>query len=171
MKWMGMILILFSATALGFYYSRRFAERPQQLRHLQAAFEMLETDVLYRLERLSDSFYRIGSTIPKPIGPLFHIAAEELDRSDGLPTEQCWERALRRIWPETSLKEKEQEVLLQFGHSLGNSDRESQVKHIRALLRHLQVEEELAREEQLKYEKMSRTLGFLGGLFVVILLF
>ncbi len=171
MKWLGMFLVLFSATALGFYYSRRFAERPQQLRHLQAAFEMLETDVHYRLERLSHSFQRIGSTIPEPVGKLFLTAADELEKSDGLSTDQCWSQALRRIWPETSLKEKEQEVLLQFGHSLGNSDRDSQVKHIRALLRHLQVEEGMAREEQLKYEKMSRTLGFLGGLFIVILLF
>ncbi len=170
MKWLGMFLILISSTAIGFLYARRYAERPLQLRHLQAAFELLETDVTFRMERLSDSFRRIGRTVPPPIGMLFVRAAVELERGDGTSTERCWSKALQETWPETALKEKELDVLVQFGHSLGSSDRDSQVKHIRALIRHLQVEETMARDEQAKYEKMSRTLGFLGGLFVVILL-
>ncbi|MFO7264167.1 MAG: stage III sporulation protein AB [Bacillaceae bacterium G1] len=170
MKWIGLFLVLISATAIGFIYARRYADRPLQIRHLQSAFEMLETDVMYRMEPLSESFRRIGRTIPPPVGQLFVRAAAELEKGDGSPTERCWSKAVQACWPDTALKEKEQEVLLQFGHTLGSSDRDHQVKHIRALIRHLQVEEALAREEQAKYEKMSRTLGFLGGLFVVILL-
>lgn len=170
MKWIGMFLVLLSSTAIGFLYARRFADRPLQLRHLQAAFEMLETDVVYRMERLSDSFRRIGRTVPHPVGALFVRAAAELERGDGASTEQCWSKAVQSVWPSTALKEKEKDALLQFGHTLGGSDRDSQVKHIRALIRHLQVEEKMALDEQARYEKMSRTLGFLGGLFVVILL-
>ena len=80
MKWLGMFLILISSTAIGFLYARRYAERPLQLRHLQAAFELLETDVTFRMERLSDSFRRIGRTVPPPIGMLFVRAAVELER-------------------------------------------------------------------------------------------
>jgi len=170
MKWIGMFLVLLSSTAIGFLYARRFADRPLQLRQLQSAFEMLETDVMFRMERLSDSFRRIGRTIPPPVGTLFVQAAVELERGNGEATQQCWAKALQTIWPKTALKDKERDVLLQFGFTLGSSDRENQVKHIRALIRHLQVEENMALDEQAKYEKMSRTLGFLGGLFVVILL-
>ncbi|HBI05200.1 MAG TPA: stage III sporulation protein AB, partial [Paenibacillaceae bacterium] len=62
-------------------------------------------------------------------------------------------------------------VLLQLGQVLGQSNREDQQKHIRLALMNLKSEEDVARAQQQKYEKMCRSLGLLGGLLVVILLY
>jgi stage III sporulation protein AB len=51
------------------------------------------------------------------------------------------------------------------------SDRENQQKHIRIALSHMQAEEKEAYEAQTKYEKMSRTLGILTGILLVLLMF
>ncbi|MBL3199851.1 stage III sporulation protein SpoAB, partial [Klebsiella pneumoniae] len=47
---------------------------------------------------------------------------------------------------------------------------ESQQKHIRLCITHLEREEEEAKALQLQYEKMIKRLGVLAGLLMVILL-
>ena len=71
----------------------------------------------------------------------------------------------------SALKKKEQESLLQFGHTLGKYNRIEQEKQIHLTLNHLEREEAEARVDQAKYEKMWRNLGFLLGIFIVLLLF
>lgn len=171
MKWLGMALVLVSCSLLGFVYARRFAERPRQLRWLQAGFAQLETSILYRSEDLRFSFGQIAEHLPHPVGMLFARFSALLGESDGESTYRCWEKAIEETWPHTAMQEREKEMLLQFGHNLGSSDRDDQIQHIKALTTQLQWEEKAAREEQEKYEKMSRTLGILGGLFLVILLY
>jgi stage III sporulation protein AB len=58
----------------------------------------------------------------------------------------------------------------QFGATLGQHDREHQQKQIRLTLNHLEREEGDAIESQNRYEKMLKSLGFLTGLLIVILM-
>lgn len=82
----------------------------------------------------------------------------------------AWTLSLDDIWKKTAMKEPELEIMKQFGETLGRHDRLSQQKQIMLTLTHLEREEEEAREIQGKYEKMVRSLGFLSGLLIVILL-
>jgi stage III sporulation protein AB len=58
----------------------------------------------------------------------------------------------------------------QFGETLGRHDRFSQQKQIMLTLTHLEREEGNSIESQAKYEKMVKSLGFLSGLLLIILL-
>lgn len=58
----------------------------------------------------------------------------------------------------------------QFGETLGRHDRISQQKQILLTLAHLEREEVDAHEKQAKYERMAKSLGFLSGLLLIILL-
>ena len=58
----------------------------------------------------------------------------------------------------------------QFGETLGKHDRIQQQKQIQLALTHLTREEVEAREKQASYGKMFKNLGFLSGLFIIILL-
>ena len=49
-------------------------------------------------------------------------------------------------------------------------DRDQQQKQIKLTMVHLDREEAEAKENQLRYEKMLKSLGFLGGLLIVILM-
>ena len=72
--------------------------------------------------------------------------------------------------PETALKKKEYEILRQFGETLGRHDLISQQKHIKLALTHLETEEAEANLAQAKNEKMVKSLGFLSGLLLILLL-
>lgn len=67
-------------------------------------------------------------------------------------------------------EKSEYEVLKQFGETLGIHDRISQQKHIKLALTHLEASEADAEQAQAKNEKMIKSLGFLAGLLLILLL-
>lgn len=78
--------------------------------------------------------------------------------------------SLKKVWDTLSLKKSEYEVLKQFGETLGIHDRISQQKHIKLALTHLEASEADAEQAQAKNEKMIKSLGFLAGLLLILLL-
>lgn len=83
---------------------------------------------------------------------------------------KAWEDSLDEVWKLTAFKSGEYEILKQFGENLGKHDLVTQQKHIHLALKHLEREETEAVERQRKYEKMTKSLGFLSGLLLIILL-
>lgn len=170
-KLIGASIILFSASMVGWQIGRYYASRPVQLRALLVGLQMLETEIVYGLTPLHRAFVKIGHRISKEVGQLFVTTAEKLLTEESYSTEECIQAAIRKHWSSTALRKEEKEVLISLGHVLGNSDREDQQKHLRLAITHLRGLEEEARVEQGKYEKMYKSLGFLSGLLVVILMF
>ncbi len=169
MKMIGAGLILFATTWVGFEYAKKLRERPQQLRQLKVALQSLEAEMMYGLTPLATASERIALQMSKPISFLFERFAKKLD-AEQTTAYEAWQAALQDIWIFTSLLESEREILLQFGATLGQHDREQQKKHITLALAHLEREEVEAREKQNRYERMFKSLGFLTGLLIVILM-
>jgi stage III sporulation protein AB len=69
------------------------------------------------------------------------------------------------------MKTSEKEAFLQLGLTLGITDRDDQIKHLRLTASQLQTEELTAWEEQKRYEKMWKSLGLLSATLVVILMY
>ncbi|GAA5415478.1 hypothetical protein Pryu01_00502 [Paraliobacillus ryukyuensis] len=70
----------------------------------------------------------------------------------------------------STLGVSEKEILEQFGQTLGQHDITQQIKYIQLAQTHLQRILENALDEQHRYSKMVKSLGFLAGLFIVLLL-
>lgn len=170
-KLIGSAIILFSASMVGWQIGKYYAHRPVQLRALLLALQLLETEIVYGLTPLHRAFVKIGRRVTQEIGIIFQKAAEHLQAEEGLSTQACLQKAVDQNWSATSLRKEEREVLVSLGYVLGSSDRDDQQKHLRLAITHLRGLEEEARADQSKYEKMYKSLGFLGGLLVVILMF
>ncbi|WP_052329833.1 stage III sporulation protein SpoIIIAB [Thermicanus aegyptius] len=169
-KGFGALLVLLMATLAGFLISNRFSGRTKEIRQLENLLLALETEILYGAKPLGEIIRRIGEREKGPIAHICQRIAVRLKERE-FTFWQVWEEELRRGWPTTHLKGDEQEVLLQLGSVLGLSDRETQRNHLRLALAHLRAEEKEAMDDQAKYEKLSRTLGFLSGLLLVILMY
>jgi stage III sporulation protein AB len=61
-------------------------------------------------------------------------------------------------------------IMRELGFSLGASDRDDQIKHLRLATQQLASLAETAQSEQQKYESMWRSLGVLGGSLLVVLM-
>ncbi|SDW53236.1 stage III sporulation protein AB [Marininema mesophilum] len=171
LKLMGAALILLSSSAVGFQAARSYAERPRQIRQMLGAFAMLETEITYGARRLDEICNHLAQREKDPVRSLFARCAEYLSTLDGVSTYDCWKRAVEEIWPTTLMKAPEKEVLIDFGKTLGVSDRADQMQHIQRAKTNLGTEESRALEEQTRYEKMCRSLGVLAGVLIVILIY
>lgn len=170
LKLIGATLILISTTLVGIYFAKKLSDRTEQLRALQMSLQLLETEICYGATPLELAFQKMGVKDTGVISQLFTRCSYYFQSLDGASTYECWEKALTEITPKLALNKSEREWLGHFGQIVGNSDREDQQKHIQLMMTHLKNREVEAREEQLKYEKMYKTLGFLAGVLLVILL-
>ncbi|HEU4962841.1 MAG TPA: stage III sporulation protein SpoIIIAB [Bacilli bacterium] len=170
-KLIGSVLIIAAATLLGFRIAARYADRTKQLRQFVTALKVLETEIHYAATPLPQALQRIGRLVPKPVAAFFQSAADKLRDGRGIRASEAWQEALLANKAHLALKEADCEVLLNFGQTLGVSDRQDQIKHIHLAIAHLSAEENNARDEQQRNEKMWKYLGALMGLTVVILLY
>lgn len=169
MKIIGAVLIIVATTWVGFEASRQFNERPRQLRLLKSALQSLEAEIMYGHTPLHEAARRLSKQLTKPLSGFFERFAAKLTGSE-TTVKIAWEESLNEIWKMTAFKQGEYEIMKQFGETLGRHDRLSQQKQILLTLSHLEREEADAYDRQAKYEKMVKSLGFLSGLLLIILL-
>jgi stage III sporulation protein AB len=173
LKLIGILLILFAGTMIGFVQAARYAARPRQIRQLLHALQRLETEIGYGQTPLPEALSRIAGIVQPPLASLFDAISRSL-RSEsfgsGNTVRECWEKEVALHWPSTAMNKPEKEALLRLGATLGGSGREDQLKHIRLATIQLHDEESSARDDQHRYEKLSRSLGMLGAALVIILM-
>ncbi|CAG7642286.1 stage III sporulation protein SpoIIIAB [Paenibacillus allorhizosphaerae] len=171
LKLLGAMLILLSGTLFGFYQASLLARRPKQIAELIRSLQRLETEIVYGFTPLPEALASTGRSCSTPAGRLFLRAAEELRRAEGRSVQMIWRESVSEEWRNTAMKMQEREVFLQIGSTLGLTDKEDQVKHLRLAASQLQTESDNAREEQQRYERMWKSLGVLMGALVVILMY
>ncbi len=168
-KLIGAVLIILTTTWLGFEIAKKYSNRPRYLRQFRFALQSLNAEIMYGHQPLHEATARLSKQVSHPLNIFFQSFSKGLQEGNKLVRE-AWKESLDEIWKETSFMKTEYEVLLQFGETLGQHDRESQQKHIILAISHLEKEEEEARENQHKYEKMTKNLGFLSGVLIAMLL-
>ena len=168
-KILGAVLIVVSTSLIGFEVSKKLIARPKHIRDLRAALQILEAEIMYGHSPLKEAVLLLAKQIPAPVSILFKDFASRLG-STNQSVLSAWTDSLEVVRKQSELQQKEIDILLQFGETLGKHDRESQQKQIQLALVHLDREEADAAEKQMKYDKMARSLGFFSGLLIAILL-
>jgi len=168
-KIIGAILIIVSTSYAGFELSKVLSQRPKQLRALKSALQSLDAEIMYGHTPLHEASRRLSEQLTEPLSSFFKDFRDHL-LSEDTTVKDAWISSLNKTWKNTAMKNTELEIMKQFGETLGRHDRHSQQKQIILTLTHLEREEQEARENQRKYEKMIKSLGFLSGLLIVILL-
>jgi stage III sporulation protein AB len=171
MKLIGACLILIATTWAGFKYAYHFRERPKQIKQLRDALSLLKTEIGYGTRPLIQACEHVAERIEGMVGEIFSKSAENLKKMDGASTYDCFQQAIEHIWSRTAMKKAEKSILLHFCQTLGRSDRQDQLQHMALAKANLEVEEGKAREEQVQYEKMCKTVGILGGVLLIILMY
>lgn len=170
-KLLGSIIVLLSSGFLGYILSTDCKRRPQQLRELQSLLQMFENRISYLSEIVTEAFERINKSSKSEVGIFFASASEKLKSDRCMDACSAWEAAVRENIKKTALNKEDEEILISFGKILGSSDLDGQIKNIRLSVNQLNLQEDKAEQSRNKNEGMYRSLGILGGLAVVIVLF
>ena len=168
-KLAGAAVIILATTFIGFEYARHLRKRTKQLRYFRNALQALEAEIMYGHIPLQEASIKLAGQFPHPVSLFFLHFSEGLQKAD-TNAKQAWDGSLEAIGPLLAIKQKESDILSQFGATLGKHDRYQQQKHIHLTMSYLEREEEEALQVQSKYEKMAKSLGFLSGVLLTILL-
>lgn len=170
-KIIGSIIVVCATSFLGYFYSKDCGKRPNQLRDLQALFQMFENEISFLSNLLTDAFNRIYKTSNSEISVIFKDTALILENDGSIGASEAWSNAINGNIKKTALNKEDEEILISFGKMLGNSDLEGQIKNIRLTECQLKLQEQKAEEYKKKNESMYKALGVLCGLAIVIIMF
>ncbi|OEF98431.1 stage III sporulation protein SpoIIIAB [Desulfuribacillus alkaliarsenatis] len=168
-KTIAIVLILTSSTLIGFLLANRYGQRVKELRLIYSALKHFETEIIYGLTPMPEALRNIAKRMESPISNVYYEMSEKFSEHE-LSTVDIWQTCWRDNRRHLALTKRDYDILMQLGYSIGQTDKENQLKHIGIALSYIQAEEEEARHDQQKHEKMYKYLGFLMGLMVVILM-
>lgn len=169
-KLLGALLILSSTTYVGYRVAGNYARRTRQLRALQTALAILQTEIDYGSTPLPDALMAVANTIGRPIGTIFLVTAQRLLAGGGVTPGEALTAALAQVGGETALRAEDLAVLQALGSVLGSSGRADQMRHLTLARERLAGAEAVAREEGTRYEPVARYMGVLSGALLVLIL-
>lgn len=171
MKLIGAVILFFVCAFFGFHLASLYGRRVTELRQLRGALSVLETEIMYGNTPLTIALHDLGTRENGPIGNLFLRIAERLKQHDGRSVFDCWQTSVNEMNRVLALREQDRRILIRLGRTIGQSDRQDQIHHLRLAQTTLESEERQASEEKAKFEKLFRSLGVLTGALLVILMF
>ncbi len=169
-KMVGALLVIASLGMAGIKMASSYSRRTTELRSLQDALQMLDTEILYAATPLPAALKKIGQTGVGVTARIFSTAGDLIGAGQGCTVAEAWEKALVKNWPLSALNQDDFIILCSFGELLGGSDCQEQHKNIVLTSQHLEKEEEKARRDQEKNMRLWQYGGFLLGISIVLLL-
>lgn len=171
-KLLGSAMIVAASGLGGIAVAGNYSRRPKELRSIRSALQMLETEISYGATHLQEALSLVADRCDqKNVARIFSGTAAELSARSGLTAAQAWEKSIQGYYGESTLKSQDLLILRNLGLSLGISDREDQIKHLRLAMEQIAAEKARAEEEAARNVKLWSYLGFLGGFLVVIVLY
>lgn len=169
-KAVGALFVVGAAGFLGLSVAQAYQNRPRELREVQTALHLLETEIAYGATPLGEALENIGRRVAPPVGPLMTETARELAAGYGSTLKEAWEFALAGYRAETFLKPEDLTVIHGLGDVLGASDRNDQAKHLALAIERLKAQAAKAEDEAGKNVRLWQCLGFAGGAAVTLVL-
>lgn len=171
LKLLGAAMVVAASGLGGIVMAGDYSRRPRELRFLRSAMQMLETEIAYGATQLAEAMNQVASRCDDAVAPLFYGAAGELSSLAGVTAAEAWEKSLKDYYPRSALRPQDLLILRNLGFSLGISDRDDQIKHLRLAMEQISAETAAAEEEAARNVKLWSYLGFLGGLMLVLVLY
>ncbi|HZW67332.1 MAG TPA: stage III sporulation protein SpoAB [Pseudogracilibacillus sp.] len=169
LKLLGAISFITATSLIGIDLSRRLTMRSNELRTFIYSLQMIEAEMTYSFDSLRQIFYNIHKKTSGPIGIFYHTLTNKLSKPVG-EFSSVWNDALRALKKNSALQEQDVAILQQFGENVGHHTIDQQQKQIKLTIYYLQKQLDEANEQKYKYDKTIKSIGFLLGILIVLIL-
>lgn len=170
LKIIGGLLIVSASGLMGILFSNRLSLRHKELNNLRRFMQMLETEVIYGATPLPSALRNISVKADGTLSRFFSSISDSLTDRSFYTVRDAWTYSAEKVLMESSLQRADIELIKSFGNILGSSDRDDQKKHFELFYLQLKHQEDAAQEEIKRSAKMYRSLGFLLGIAVFVVL-
>lgn len=166
----GACLILSASSLLGVQKSRQFTKRIEQLQELQRIVLLIRGEILYKNAALPEALRSSAGKVKRPFDSFLRRTAGRADAFDGVRFSSLFEREMEEELKNTALTREDKEEFARFGESLGYLDVEMQKNAMKLYLKELEQKIEYLQKEIPQKRKLYQSLGVMGGIFLLIIL-
>lgn len=169
MRIIGCAIIIGICMAIGRTLAGGYIARVDNLQAFITSFNILRTKIGFGQEVLEVAFSDLGLATNGIVGKMFSEISDELGKGE-LMVSEIWNKNLEKYFKYLDLTFQDEKILMGFGRELGKGDIDEEVRNINLAVERLKTELSSANEEKIKYAKLYRTLGGVGGTALAIIL-
>lgn len=164
-------MIIGACSLCGYLIAIKYKQRPLELRNLRSMLNLLETEIIYASTPLPIALDKIAKRATCNIAQLFSTTRDYLLSGNGITADEAWQKAVDDILPSSYFLEEDIGILKNFGVGLGCSDRNEQLKNIQLTQELLKQQEVKAETNKNQNERLWKTMGFLSGIAIILLIY
>lgn len=169
MRIIGCVIIIGICMMIGRTLAGGYIARVNNLQTFITAFSILRTKIGYGQEVLELAFNDIGLAIGGTIGKMFLSISDELSRSN-ISVSHIWSNKIEEYFKYFDFNFEDERILTDFGNRLGRGDIDEEIRNINLASERLKTQLITANEEKIKYAKLYKTLGGVGGTALAVIL-
>ena len=166
----GAITLVASCAALGFYLAAQEGFRVHDLQEFKKALMILNSEIEHLRAPLPIACANIARRVKEPVTTLFANFSQLLAENEGETAYQLWVQAMEGQKSRTHLAAEDWDVLEGFGKTLGYLDKQMQQSAIAYTVDYIDEKTISLHTQSDKNKRMYRSLGVIGGLLLVVLL-
>ncbi len=168
-KLVGAGLVLVSAYAIGSLLALQVKEQEKWLKDIKTALFLLLGELEYRQMPLPEALEVIGNRHAGKMSAFFRVLSEELKKKEGFTLQELWRRVAVPALKDSPLSKEQKEDFAELGLYFMESDRETRRNSLEFYMNRLEEDIIGLRETGADKAYLCRTLGMLGGIFILIL--
>ena len=161
LKITGIVLIMMSASLMGYLFSKDYIERINRLEQIQKMLILLKGEISYSNNSVQEALENISEMIEGKVGEFVAKVQESFKKAE-MPLSVAWSLGVDNIFDKNSLKD--------FGRGLGITDRQTQINNIEKYQSQIQLTIKELKAEKNEKCKLYRMLGITCGAFLGIVL-
>lgn len=169
-KFIGCVMIISGFGAIGFKYAKMLSNRVKELKSLEKAVMILESEITYIYTPVPEAFTKIGEKVEGIVGVIFSNASKFLSDNTCEEVYESIKISANECKNNTYLEEKDLEILYDLSKVLGQWDIESHKSIFKLTKKNLDSQIVEATEKENKQGKMFKALGISFGICICILL-
>ena len=168
-KMIGAILVLVSAYAIGSLFALRIKEHEKWLKDMKLAIFLLLGELEYRQMPLPEALRLVAQRHGGVLAAFFQATAEELEKKEGFTMKEIWQQQAGVLLKDSALTKEQRDEFAELGVYFMETDRETRRNALEFYLNRLEEDIIGMREKGADKAYLCRTLGMLGGAFLLIL--
>lgn len=167
----GALLLVAGCAGIGFYEARECKNRVQQIRILLRITEYLKGEIEFSHTVLPDAFQQISRKVEEPFSTLLGTISREMRKQDGRSLKDLIRRSMEEWKKESDLEQEDVDAFTESVGQLGYLDRSMQIHLLETYQKEQEIKLEILKGELPGKQKLFSSLGILGGVFLVILIY
>lgn len=168
-KIIGSVLVLVSTYAIGSLFALRIKEHENWLKDMKLALFLLLGELEYRQTPMPEALRLIAKRHGGVLSSFFEDTAEELEKKEGLTMKELWQQQAGIFLKDSPLNKEQRMEFSELGIYFMETDRDTRRNALDFYLSRLEEDIIGMRENGADKAYLCRTLGMLGGAFLLIL--